>query len=191
MKLLPLLPLALLASCSTLQDYVPGGGDLRQRVGVNLGQRAFSAESANAIDEQPNGGVEYSIWREDGLFGYDFGINYHSDRATLPVYGNTVMRGWEAIAGLRRTFEIEGLPFSPYIGAGVSGWWADRDEENNTSRDGEESGAAVYERFGISMPVSERAFIGLDVRYIQEDFIQGGNLSMNGDVVSLVFGVII
>lgn len=191
MKLLPLLSFSLLASCSTLHDYVPGGGDLRERAAVNLGQRVFSHHSANCIDEQPNAGFEYSMWREDGAFGYDFGLNYHSDRKTLPVYGNTVVRGWEATAGLRRTFEVEGLPFTPYIGAGLTGWWADRDEENNTSRDGEESGAGIYERFGATMPISERAYIGVDVRFIQEDFIQGGDLNMDGDVVSLVLGVII
>jgi len=191
MKLLPLLPVLLLASCSTLRDYVPGGGDLRERAALNLGQRVFSDHSANWLDEQPNAGIEYSLWREDGAFGYDFGLNYHRDRITMPVFGNTVMRGWEATAGLRRTFEIEGLPFTPYIGAGVTGWWADRDEENNTARDGEESGAGVYERFGATMNLSDHAYIGLDVRYSQEDFIQGGNLNMDGDVVSLTLGVII
>jgi hypothetical protein len=191
MKLLPLLSVALLASCSTLRDYTPGGGDLRERAAVNIGQRVFSAHSANYVDEQPNLGFEYSTWREDGAFGYDFGVNYHSDRADMPVFGNTVFRGWEATAGLRRSFEIEGFPITPYIGAGLTGWWADRDEEVNSPRDGEETGVGIYERVGITMPVSKRSFIGIDVRYVQENFIHEGDLSMNGDIVSLTFGIII
>ncbi len=191
MQLLPLLPLALLASCSTLQDYVPGGGDLRETASLNLGQRVFSHDSANCIDEQPSAGLEYAIWREDGVFGYDFGVNYHSARDVLPVFGNTNVHGWELTSGLRRVFPIEGFPLTPYIGVGVEGWWADRDEENNTPRDGEEAGFGIYERFGVTMPISERAFLGLDVRFVQEDFIQGGELNMDGDVVSLTLGVII
>jgi len=191
MKQLPLLCVALCASCSTLADYVPGGGDLRETAALNLGQRVFSHNSANCIDEQPNAGLEYSIWREDGLFGYDFGIDYHSARKDLPVFGNTNVHGWELTSGLRRTFPIEGFPITPYIGAGLTGWWADRNEENNTPRDGEEFGLGVYERLGATMPISKRAFIGLDVRFIQEDFIQSGHLNMDGDVVSLTLGMIL
>jgi len=39
------------------------------------------------------------------------------------------------------------------------------------------------------MPLSESSFIGIDVRFIQEDFINSGDLDLDGDVVSLIFGL--
>lgn len=188
MKLIALIPISLLASCASLAELVPGGGDLREHASVNLGQRIFSHSSANCIDEQDAIGVEYSVWREDGLFGYDVGLNYHRGSGDLPVYGDTTVEGLELNMGLRKTFPLSGTSLSPYIGLGVSGWTADREEENKTSRDGVESGLGVYERIGVTMPISKHAYIGVDLRFIQEDFLNKGHLNMDGDVISFVLG---
>lgn len=182
------LSLCLLASCSSPADYVPGGGDLRQRASVSLGQRVFSHSSANCIDEQIDVGGEYMLWREDGAFGYDFAIDYHQAEDVLPAFGKTKVEGIQLSSGLRKQFPLSGTAITPYIGAGVTAWGADRDEENSTSRDGFESGLGLYERIGATMTISRTAFIGLDVRFIQEDFNQKGSLNMDGNVVSFVFG---
>lgn len=185
-----LLTLALLtSSCASLPELVPGGGDLRQNADVHLGQRIFSAASANCLDEQLNFGGDYSVWREDGLFGYDLGVAYHRDRDTLPVVGRTVVEGYEVYGGLRKTFEIGGSDIRPYVGLGLTGWWADREEETPSSRDGNEDGIGVYERVGAWMPIADNAFVGADLRFIQEDFIQNGELDMDGHVISVVFGI--
>lgn len=190
MKLhLALLAALPLTSCTMLEAYVPGGGDLDQTAAVTFGQRVFDHSSAACLDEQPNVGLEYAIWREDGLFGYEFGVNHHTERGTLPTVGNTRVQGWEATAGLRSVFPIEGSPITPYVGLGIGGYWADRDEEVASFRDGSETGFEAYGRIGATMPVSENSFIGIDVRFIQEDFAQAGDLDLDGDVVSLIFGL--
>lgn len=184
------LPAVLLCtSCYSLADIAPGGGDLREQVNLNLGQRIFHHASANCLDEQSSVAMEYSVWREDGLFGYDVGAGYHRDRGNLPVSGNTLVEGAEAYFGVRRALPIEGLLITPYVGLGLTGWWADRDEETKTARDGAESGLGVYERIGASMPLSEHSFIGLDLRFIQEEFLRDGDLNMDSHVISLVFGI--
>jgi hypothetical protein len=190
MKLsLLLLALAPLTACSTLEAFVPGGGDLDQMAAVNLGQRIFDDAGAACLDEQPNIGLEYALWREDGLFGYEFGVHHHTDRGDLPVLGNTRVQGVELTAGLRRVFPIEGSSLTPYAGLGLGGYWVDRDEEVPSNRDGAESGLGAYARLGVTAPLSEHTFIGLDVRFIQEEFIQAGDLDLDGDVVSLIFGL--
>ncbi len=182
------LPLAL-ASCQVLEATVPGGGDLDSMVAVDLGQRVFDHASSACLDEHDAVGLEYALWREDGAFGYEFGIHHHEDSGTLPVLGRTTFEGWEATAGLRRVQPIEGWKLTPYAGVGLSGFWADRDQEVDSSTDAEEGGLAVYARFGATMPLTETSFIGVDVRFIQEDFLQGDALDLDGDVVSLVLGL--
>ena len=182
------LPLAL-ASCSTLEAYVPGGGDLDSMAAVNLGQRVFDHASSACLDEHDAFGLEYALWREDGAFGYELGVHHHTDRGTIPVLGNTRIQGWEATAGLRRVQPIEGWRLTPYAGLGLSAWWADRDQAVDSPTNTDETGLGVYARLGATMPLSDHTFVGLDVRFLQEDFMQGGELDLDGDTVSLVLGV--
>ncbi len=182
------LPLAL-ASCSTLEAFVPGGGDLDSMAAVNLGQRVFDHSSSACLDEHNAFGLEYALWREDGVFGYEFGVHHHTDRGTLPVAGNTRFQGWEATAGLRRVVPLEGYILTPYAGLGLAGFWASRDEEFPTLQDSEDTGAAAYVRFGATAPLSDSTFIGLDVRFIQEEWLNEGDLDLDGDTVSLVLGL--
>ena len=185
-----LLPVLLMCtSCASFADYAPGGGDLYEQVNLNLGQRIFHHASANCLDEQDSAALEYSVWREDGLIGYDIGLGYHRDHGVLPVVGSTNVEGFEGYLGLRRTLPIEGSPITPYVGLGLTGWWADRDETIKSDRDGTEIGLGVYERIGASVMISERAFVGLDLRFVQEEFLHNGDLNMDGHVLALVLGV--
>jgi len=186
--LLAVLPLAL-ASCSTLEAYVPGGGDLDQMAAVNLGQRVFDHASTACLDEHYAFGLEYALWREDGAFGYEFGLHHHTDRGEIPLLGNTRFQGWEATAGLRYVQPVEGWTLTPYAGVGLSAFWAGRDQEVDSPTDTEETGLGLYARLGATMPLSHNTFIGLDVRLHQEDFIQGEELDLDGDTVSLVLGM--
>lgn len=188
-RLLSLCLLGATASCYSLADYAPGGGDVNQQASLNLGQRIFHHASANCLDEQSSVALDYSLWREDGAFGYDFGIGHHRDRGTIPTIGNTVVEGAELYGGIRRTIPLEGVPFTPYVGLGLTGWYADRDEEIKTSRDGAELGVGIYERIGAWMPLSESTFVGLDMRFIQEELLHEGDLNMDSHVIALTFGI--
>lgn len=177
-----------LASCSTLEAGLPGGGD-RTRLGTfELGQRTFDAASTNCLDEQVAVGLEYATWREDGLFGYEFGVHHHVDRGTLPTVGYTTFQGYEVTAGLRRVQPLEGWAVTPYVGAGLSGWWAARDEATPSARDTEETGLGVYGRIGAMLPVDDHYVIGVDARFLQEDAFQGGQLDLDGNTVTFFVG---
>jgi hypothetical protein len=120
------LAIASLASCATVEDWVPGGGDVRQSAMVDLGLRVFDHASANCIDEQPAFGLEYTVHREDGVFGYEFGLHNHNDRQDITATGRTRVDGWELTAGLRREFPIEGYDITPYIGLGIDAYTVNR-----------------------------------------------------------------
>ncbi len=188
-KSLPLaLSLLLFASCTSLRDFVPGGGDVRQAGAFNIGQRVFDHASTNCIDEQPNMGFEYTVSREDGAFGYEFGVARHSDRQDIPTTGNTGVEGWELTAGLRREFPIEGFGAVPYLGVGLSGFHVDRNNETPGFPEGSDVGLGAYARVGMTMKINTHAFVGIDARFIQEEWINEGEYDLDGDVVSLVLG---
>ena len=186
------LPIALLllsfGSCASLAERVPGGGDLRETLALDLGQRVFDHASTNCIDEQLAVGVEYTMLREDGAFGYEFGIHNHNRRKDIPATGRTRVDGWELTAGLRREFTIEGSSITPYAGLGMSLYTVERQNEVVDAPEGHDSGPAIYGRIGATMPVSDNAFIGIDLRLIQEQFLKDGKYDLDGDVVSLVLG---
>jgi hypothetical protein len=182
------LPFLLLASCASLQDYVPGGGDVRRAGSFNIGQRVFDHASANCLDEQPYMGFEYTVSREDGAFGYEFGLGRQSDREEIPTTGDTSVEGWELTAGLRREFPIEGWAVVPYAGIGLSGYRVERDNETAGFSDVVDLGGATYARLGATMKIDANAFIGIDVRFIQTEWFNEGLYDLDGDVVSLVLG---
>jgi hypothetical protein len=182
------LAIASLASCATVEDWVPGGGDVRQSAMVDLGLRVFDHASANCIDEQPAFGLEYTVHREDGVFGYEFGLHNHNDRQDITATGRTRVDGWELTAGLRREFPIEGYDITPYIGLGIDAYTVNRDNETAGFAEGRDSGFGAYARVGATMLVSDSAFIGIDVRFIEEDWIKDGRYDLDGDVVSFVLG---
>ncbi len=182
------LPCLLLASCTSLREYVPGGGDVRQTGSLNIGQRVFDHASTNCVDEQLNIGAEYTVSREDGAFGYEFGLSHHNDHEEIPTTGDTTVEGWELTAGLRREFPIEGYDVLPYAGIGLSGYSVDRDNENPGFAEGTDTGVGAYARVGATMKVSTNAFIGVDVRFIEEEWLGEGKYDLDGDVVSFVLG---
>ncbi|MFT5080374.1 MAG: hypothetical protein ACI84E_001030, partial [Planctomycetota bacterium] len=177
-----------LGSCASLEDYAPGGGDVRETLSVNLGQRVFDHASTNCIDEQLALGVEYTMLREDGAFGYEFGLHNHNERKDILTTGRTRVDGWELTAGLRREFPIEGTSITPYAGLGLSMYTVERQNELAGFPEGHDSGPGIYGRVGARMTVSEAMFIGIDVRLIQEEFLKEGKYDLDGDVVSFVVG---
>ena len=177
-----------LGSCSTLETYVPGAGDVRETFALDLGQRVFDHASTNCIDEQFAFGAEYTLLREDGAFGYEFGIHNHNRRKDILVTGRTRVDGWEITAGLRKEFPIEGSDITPYVGLGASLYTVDRENEVADFPEGDDSGPGIYGRVGARMRVSDNVFVGLAVRLIQEDFLKEGKYDLDGDVVSFVLG---
>ena len=161
---------------------------MRETIALDFGQRVFDHASTNCIDEQLAFGLEYTLLREDGAFGYEFGIHNHNERKDIPVTGRTRVDGWELTAGLRREFPIEGSDITPYVGLGVSMYTVERQNEVVGFPEGHDSGPGVYGRVGARMRVSDAMFIGLDVRLIQEEFLKEGRYDLDGDVVSFVLG---
>ena len=183
------IPGLLLSSCASIEQYVPGTDELRQTGAVHLGQRVFDHRSANCIDEQPNMGFEYTASREDGDFGYELGLFRHSDRQTIAATGNTKVEGWELTGGIRREFPIEGYDVVPYAGVGLELFQYDRDNALGSQPEGKDLGIGAYLRVGATMMIDEHAFIGFDVRFIEEEWLDDDGYDIDGDVVSLVLGL--
>ena len=179
----------LLSSCTSLQDRIPGTSELRQTGSLHLGQRVFDHDSADCIDEQPNMGFAYTASREDGDFGYEFGIERHSDRQTLGATGNTKVEGYELMGGIRREFPIDGTDIVPYAGLGLELFQYDRDNELAGQPEGKDYGFGAYLRVGATMMIDQHAFIGIDLRFIEEEWIDDDGYDVDGDVVSLVLGM--
>jgi hypothetical protein len=168
---------------------VPGGGDVRQSASLDLGQRIFDDASAHCIDEQLAVGLEYTIHREDGMFGYEFGVNHHYGHKDIAATGHTMVRGWEINAGLRREFPSEGSDLVPYAALGIDAFYVDRNNELPGFFERRDLGMGAYARVGAVYHLSQSAFVGLDVRFIQEDWVDNGGYDLDGDVVSLVLGI--
>ncbi|MFT4709298.1 MAG: hypothetical protein ACJAZ8_000874 [Planctomycetota bacterium] len=183
------LPCLLLSSCASLQDLVPGTSKLRQTGALHLGQRVFDHHSTNCIDEQPNMGFSYLASREDGAFGFELGLERHSDRQTLPATGNTKVQGYELMGGIRREFPIEGISIVPYAGVGFELFQYERDNELGSQTEGKDQGIGAYLRVGATLMIDEHAFVGFDVRFIEEEWLNDDGYDLDGDVVSLVFGM--
>ena len=183
------IPCLLLSSCASLQDRVPGTGELRQTGALHLGQRVFDHDSANCIDEQPNMGFAYTASREGGVFGYELGLERHSDRQILGATGNTKVEGYELMGGIRREFPIEGTDIVPYAGLGLELFQYDRDNELGGQPEGKDYGVGAYLRVGATMMIDQHAFIGIDLRFIEEEWIDDDGYDVDGDVVSLVLGM--
>ena len=188
LRSLPLFCL-LLGSCASLQDYVPGSSELRQTGALHLGQRVFDHHSTNCIDEQPNMGFAYTVSREDGAFGYEVGLERHSDRQILGATGDTKVEGFELMGGLRREFPIDGTDVVPYAGVGLELFQYDRDNELGGQPEGKDYGVGSYLRVGATMKIDQHAFVGVDLRFLQEEWLDDGGYDLDGNVVSLVLGM--
>lgn len=160
MKLMPYLPLILLASCATVPatSATPAASIQAtdwhdNRVAFYIGQRSLD-DDYSPVEDQAAVGFEFTHEGSDSAIGFEAGVMGSGDDHSSDE-GST----GELYAGMRKTFGRDTV--RPYIGAGVSLIGVDLDAG---AIDDDDSSATAYAHVGVTIDVTSVVFVGIDAR---------------------------
>jgi opacity protein-like surface antigen len=175
MKTLATILLLLTTACATTS---------KPTLEVSAGSRYFDAPVAD-LNYETSVGLSYLASPEMlGPLELEVSVSRFSDRVEYSGNNGSVV-GADLSAGVRY-----GRQFGcviPYVGAGVSGTHvAPSTDSGVTWKD--DTTLGTYLRAGIKFPLSDKAYIGFDARYVDADTFSHQLYDMDGEVLSVTFG---
>lgn len=199
MRVLALSLLAVAAvSCSSPQPV-----DHRQSRGIyaneiNGGQFNFLIGARELEDdavwgelgEQVGVGVDFVFGPFDNFLQWDVAVNYGWDEVTTLTGASATAQTVEGSIGLIHFFRFGNQAMVPYVGAGVSGIYAETELIGNGAVDVSDWSFAGYARAGLQFRMRDDEHIGLDIRAVGGSSLNFAGVDTTADalVFSLVFG---
>jgi opacity protein-like surface antigen len=179
--------LALAPACASLPPLSPFATENTRPVrslDLSFGAREYvEQDDWPEIEEQP--AVSLQLWwhRSSEALAWELGLHYAEEDQDLPAPGGTIEgRMGELSAGLRYQLEPGGV-FHPYLAGGLSGLYAWQELEpfgfGFPPTDDDEWAFGVYAHGGLRAELYEDVFLGLDLRFLAEDWISGGDYDLD------------
>jgi opacity protein-like surface antigen len=152
---------------------------LKSQVGFGLGLRQFDSD-ADPAENHLNLGFEYAGRAESGL-GFEAGTNVSGGSGTVGPVDVTLM-SWELYGGGRYTFDTGSV--LPFVNLGVSALYQ-RAEFETSGLAGtlsfDDTSLALYFGGGLDFPISDRMYLGAQIRRTLGHEFESGGLSADTD----------
>jgi hypothetical protein len=170
-----------LAGCSALpapaQDLSPS---LDQRISIHLGQRSFTEDDYEPVEEQLVIGLEYASQPRDGIIGFEVGMMGSSDEDEIGASDVEAETG-ELYGGVRKSFGRGAV--RPVIGFGVALIHASVDIAGFADED--DASVAGYFHSGVAGRLGSTFSLGIDLRALFGSELDLGGFDVDADYVQL------
>ncbi len=157
---------------------------------VLVGVRNFEAESDfGSTDEQALGGLTVSWARPDDALAWELSAQHSRDDDELSPAGKIESSVSDLSGGLRYRFSRAGV-FHPYVGGGVavllaesrsSGFGLPRQEDDDWD-------FGIYLRAGMWAPLGDDVRVGVDFRWLPEEWLGEGDFDLDHTQLALTLG---
>ena len=146
-----------------------------------LGARNFeSREDFGETDRQATGGIELSWSAPDEPLAFELAVQHSRDKDSLKPTGQRKSEVYDLQLGLRWRFARRGV-FNPYLGGGLAVLHGSTKASGFGFPDEDESGwdTGAYLHAGLWAPFSDDVRVGIDVRWLPEEWLGKGDLELD------------
>jgi hypothetical protein len=181
-----LLLCALTPGCSLFQGVKPE--PWRPGLVVHWGERDLDEEDELArLDNQQAYGIEYDAYQINGTLGLEGALFYSSEDSGSGASSSSIDTT-ELSFGVRRTWQPNDLGIHmihPYLGAGVALLHSD---VTLPAGDDDDFDVGAYFHVGFYAQFPLRWRLGVDWRFVREEFLDSSGLELDSDQVTLFLG---
>jgi hypothetical protein len=179
--------LAVIPGCALFQGVKPE--PWRPGLVVHWGERDLDEEDElTKLDDQPAYGVAWDAYQINASLGLEAALFYMKEDDELAGGESVEIETTELSFGARRTWQPNDLGIHmihPYLGAGLALLYSDLTLPGG-DEDDFDVGAYLHLGFYAQFPLRWR--LGVDWRFLREDFLDSGGVDVDSDQVTLFVG---
>ena len=188
-----LLCLSCLPACASFEGVQPE--TKVHGISLQYGEREIDDEDElPGLEDLDLIGIEYDVFAPHAALGWELTLLHTNEERDLKPSGSSEVRITELAGGLRKTFGPSDLGVRglyPYVGAGASLFYTEGEVRSpGLPKDSDEDfDAGLYARVGLYARFADRFRVGVDYRYVWEEFTDFGGFDLDGDQLALTLGV--